>query len=47
MDILTPEESLLAPRHELSEFYLSFSRYEFALKSTGFAKQSRHGAQVD
>jgi len=38
---------LLAFREEISEFYLTFSRYEFALKASGFAKQTDHGAQVD
>lgn len=47
LTLRAPDQSLLASRSELSEFYLTFSRYEFALKATGFAKQTRHGAQVD
>ena len=43
----TPEQSLLAPRNEISEFYLIFSRYEFALKATGYAKQTDRGVQID
>lgn len=43
----TPDQSLLASRSELSEFYLTFSRYEFALKATDFAKQTDRGAQID
>jgi len=47
MTLRTPDSSLLAPRADVSEFYLTFSRYEFALKATGFAKQTDRGAQVD
>jgi hypothetical protein len=47
MVLRTSDRSLLAPRAEISEFYLTFSRYEFALKATGFAKQTDRGAQVD
>jgi hypothetical protein len=47
MTLRTPDSSLLAPRTDVSEFYLTFSRYEFALKATGFAKQTDSGAQVD
>jgi hypothetical protein len=47
MTLRTPDQSLLASRSDLSEFYLTFSRYEFALKATGFAKQTVRGAQID
>lgn len=47
MTLHTPEHSLLATRTELSEFYLAFSRYEFALKATKFVKQTDRGAQID
>lgn len=47
MNLRTPDDSLLAKREQISEFYLAFSRYEFALKLTGFVKQSNRGAQVD
>lgn len=47
MTLRTPDQSLLASRSDLSEFYLTFSRYEFALKATGFAKQTNRGAQID
>lgn len=47
MTLRTPDRSLLAPRAEISEFYLTFSRYEFALKATGFVKQTDHGVKID
>ncbi|MDT7043239.1 hypothetical protein [Candidatus Nitronereus thalassa] len=47
MTLRTPNISLLVSREEISEFYLAFSRYEFALKASGFAKQTDRGAQVD
>lgn len=40
---VVPENVLSAGRDELGEFFLTFSRFEFAVKAAGYAKQGSWG----
>ena len=39
--ITVPNHVLAMPRHEVAEFFIAFSRFEFALKASGFGKNGR------
>lgn len=47
MSPLVPDHVLSLPREQLTEFFLLFARFEFALKAGGFAKAGKRGAEVD
>lgn len=44
---IVPDYVLSLDRARLAEYFLLFSRFEFALKASGFAKAGRWGAEVD
>lgn len=47
MPLLVPEYVLNVQRARLAEFFLCFSRFEFALKASGFAHNGQWGAEVN
>jgi len=47
MSITVPEYVLSVDRSQLAEFFLSFARFEFSLKASGFACKGQWGAEVD
>ena len=47
MPLAVPDHVLTLPREQLTEFFLVFARFEFALKVSGYAKDGPWGSEVD
>lgn len=45
--LTVPNHVLSLPRELAGEFFLAFSRFEFALKASGFARQTDRGIEPD
>ena len=47
MAIKVPANVLTMPRNEVAEFFITFARFEFALKASGFGENGRWGAEAN